>query len=79
MKNKKIKVDSFEFAEYHAKRAFPKSKTPFCDFVGNYPSDMCSDSPVILLDYAKQLEYNWRYYEAKYRKEAPKNKKLRKV
>lgn len=77
MSKSREKVGSFEFADYHAKRLYPKSKTPLCDFVGNYPGDMCPDAPVISIDYAQQLEYNWRYYEAKYKKEKRKNRSLK--
>jgi hypothetical protein len=58
-KKKKSKpVDIFDFIEYHAKKAYPKSKTPVCDFIGSHASDCDPEELVISLDIAKQLEYN---------------------
>jgi hypothetical protein len=58
---KKIKnksIDSFDFIEYHAKKAYPKSKTPICNFIASYAGDCDPNELVISLDIAKQLEYN---------------------
>jgi hypothetical protein len=55
--------DEFELIEELAKKAFPKSKTPICDYVAMCASECDPEEPVISLDVARQLEYNSRYYE----------------
>jgi hypothetical protein len=71
-KKKSKSVDVFDFIEYHAKKAYPKSKTPVCDLICSYAGDCDPEELVIRLDIAKQLEYNSTYYKKP--KHVPSNK-----
>jgi hypothetical protein len=57
--------DEFVLVEELAQKAFPKSKTPICDYVTMFAGECDPEEPVINLDIARQLEYNSRYYEQK--------------
>jgi hypothetical protein len=67
-KKKSKSVDIFDFIKYHAKKAYPKSKTPICDFIGSPAEEFDPNEPVISLDIAKQLEFNSSFYRKELQK-----------
>jgi hypothetical protein len=61
-KKKSKSIDIFDFIEYHAKKAYPKSKTPICDFAVNLAGECDPEERVLNINIAKQLEYHNRFY-----------------
>jgi len=62
---KNDKDANWEFIQEVALKARPKSKHPICDCMANAAGDLDPEALVIPLDVARQMEYNWKYYEKK--------------